>query len=394
MTSKSKAGTVSARHDGLVALTGLPTAAGCEQHVIAYIRKWCDARPEIEFESDEFGNLHLTLGAWQTDRPVILEAHMDHPAFVVLEASEDGRRIWAEFRGGVLEPYFSGSKVQVFAGNSKPEPGVSGLAGVAGRVVNYQPSGSQRTVKPTVEAFPVVEFAMTQACHASPGDLATWSVGRPVIRKGLLHAPACDDLAAVAATLDVLDRCRSDVSLRGYVGGVFTRAEEVGFVGAIALCKSGRLPRKASIYALENSRSFVESPIGGGPIIRVGDRTSTFDSELTRLAVAAAESLASEGEGFKFQRRLMPGGTCEATAFCEFGYRATCLCLPLGHYHNMDDSDPEKPRIAAEYISLRDYEQLVDLLERLVRGQQDSKAGPTLKKRLNGLLKERGKLLD
>ena len=35
----------------------------------------------------------------------------------------------------------------------------------------------------------------------------------------------------------------------------------------------------------------------------------------------------------------MPGGACEATAFSAYGYESTCLCLPLGNYHNMHDID-------------------------------------------------------
>ena len=57
------------------------------------------------------------------------------------------------------------------------------------------------------------------------------------------------------------------------------------------------------------------------------------------------------------QRCLMDGGSCEATAFVGFGFRAGGLCLPLGNYHNIGPG--QRPR--AEYVSVSDLEQLVTL---------------------------------
>ena len=87
---------------------------------------------------------------------------------------------------------------------------------------------------------------------------------------------------------------------------LFTRAEEVGFIGAIGATKSGIIPKRSTLLCLENSKSFAESPIGGGPIIRLGDRLSTFDPELNAKLVVIAEALVKQKAGFKFQRKLMP----------------------------------------------------------------------------------------
>jgi endoglucanase len=54
----------------------------------------------------------------------------------------------------------------------------------------------------------------------------------------------------------------------------------------------------------------------------------------------------------------MDGGTCEATAFAGFGYRAGGLCLPLGNYHNIGKG--LRPR--AEYVSVSDLVQLTKLI--------------------------------
>ena len=98
------------------------------------------------------------------------------------------------------------------------------------------------------------------------------------------------------------------------------------------------MPRGSRVIALENSRSFPDSPIGGGPIVRVGDRLSIFTPWLTNACAKRAEELAgapaqptasqtaaSAAGKMRWQRKLMAGGACEASVFCAYGYDATCL---------------------------------------------------------------------
>jgi endoglucanase len=140
------------------------------------------------------------------------------------------------------------------------------------------------------------------------------------------------------------------------------------------------MPAGSRVLALENSRSFDDSPIGGGPIVRVGDRMSVFSPSLTGAVAKRAEEISGgpatpmasqkvTDRSWKWQRKLMAGGACEATVFCGFGYEATCLCLPLGNYHNMTDlaavqarKNTTKPRVGREFISIADFDGLVDLL--------------------------------
>jgi endoglucanase len=205
---------------------------------------------------------------------------------------------------------------------------------------------------------------------------------------GLVHTHACDDLAAAAAAvsaMDVLHSLHATGERTEDVRLLFTRSEEIGFTGAIAACKLGTIPAGSRVIALENSRSFADSPIGGGPIVRVGDRLSVFDPRLTAACARKAEQLAGapaaptatqntpHAQAWRWQRKLMAGGACEATVFCAFGHQATCLCLPLGNYHNMADLQQVQdgtfdrarngpPRVGREFIHRDDYFGLIDLL--------------------------------
>lgn len=385
--------------DWLREVTAIPTAAGREHRVIAWIERWLRTRRHLRLERDDAGNLLIRPRAGlrrvargrAAPRPILVTAHLDHPAFVALRATHQGvlgdlvseldpppatkppraasarpaaallesrgRFLLCEFRGGVNRPYFDDAEVEAIDSRDRPH---------RGRIVAVSEVASpHRRV--------IVRLSGTGAGIAA-GDVVRWRLPAPRITQGLLFTHACDDLAAVAAALALLDRT-SRAGRLPHVGVLFTRAEEIGFVGAIAAARSRSIDRRARLLCLENSRSFAESPIGGGPIVRVGDRLSVFSPGLTNAVAAAAEAHAAAEKAkdreFRWQRKLMPGGACEATAFAAYGYESTCLCLALGHYHNMSRIDEvaagERPaRVAPEFISVADYHGLIDLLEAVI----------------------------
>jgi putative aminopeptidase FrvX len=68
--------------------------------------------------------------------------------------------------------------------------------------------------------------------------------------------------------------------------------------------------------------------------------------------------LKARRKAFDYQRALMGGGTCEATAYQEFGLQTAAVCIALGNYHNCADHN----RIKAEYVNIADACGMVDLL--------------------------------
>ncbi|MEC9372604.1 MAG: M20/M25/M40 family metallo-hydrolase, partial [Planctomycetota bacterium] len=317
----------------LTELTSIPTGAGREHRVIAWIERWTAERADLALTRDSSGNITITqrrfLSTPSPTPPIYFTAHLDHPAFVI-ERIIAPRTIEAAFRGGVLPPYFENARVAVHT--------------------SAGPVRATITDSRAADPFRLCTIDLDDGPEPAVGDLCTWDLPPSTISDGILRAPACDDLAAAASALAALDELRrrpdsDDVRI------LFTLAEEVGFVGAIAACKLSTMPSGARVIALENSRAFADSPIGAGPIVRVGDRMTTFNPALTAAIARLAEKLAGVPDrkvgdatppptpAFKWQRKLMPGGACEATAYSAWGYEATCLCLPLGAYHNMGDLD-------------------------------------------------------
>jgi endoglucanase len=125
----------------------------------------------------------------------------------------------------------------------------------------------------------------------------------------------------------------------------------------VELAQSGRIPKSGLVISLEMSKERSWAKVGDGPVVRVGDRMTIFDADGTLFLQEVAEQCGRRDSTFRYQRRLMDGGSCEATAFGAFGYRATGLCLPLGNYHNIG----KRGKVVPEFVSVSDLENLVSL---------------------------------
>jgi endoglucanase len=351
----------------LFEVTQIPTAAGREHRVERWIERWAAARPDVVLARDAFGNITLSRRHEPGGRPVYFTAHLDHPAFVV-ERVVGPCELEMSFRGGVMDVYFERATVEVLDHEDRAH---------LGRVVE----------KCGENAFGMLwriklgEPADRDGGGIVPGDIGRWALPPAMEIDGCIHTDACDDLSAVPAALAAFDEWMKRVGRIPMqpVRVLFTRAEEIGFLGAIAAVREKTVPRDARVIALENSRAFPDSPIGAGPVVRVGDRLSVFSPSLTGAIAKRAEDLAAasvklvdgvaSGTPWKWQRKLMAGGACEASVFCDAGYEATCVCLALGNYHNMADltavqakTNTEQPKIGCEHVSLSDYDGLIDLL--------------------------------
>lgn len=352
----------------LLELTAIPTAAGREGRVVSFIQNWGSDRDDLAIETDPSGNLTIRFNEpSDAGPPVYFTAHLDHPAFAV-ERVIAPSVLELAFRGGVMDDYFPGARVEIITQDNRSIPGT-----ITEKAEPGSPSPYKHWLCELDE----------QADDITTNDIARWLLPEASVEGGLIHTHACDDLAAAACAMLAMDRIRDERAQGAHKADVrllFTRAEEVGFIGALAAVRHGTIPQDAKVIALENSRAFPESPIGGGPIVRVGDRLTIFSPRLTDDIARIAEDIAggpssptasqkeSDLPKWKWQRKLMAGGACEATVFCHAGLDATCVCLPLGNYHNMANLDKAQagtlkdPKPGREYVALADAEGMVDLL--------------------------------
>jgi len=317
----------------------LPTAPFHEDAIIARVRRLARERG-LRVRSDQAGNQVVEYrreGASVT--PVAFTCHMDHPGFEVVAAR--GRQATLRLLGGVDEPTLRGSRILIH--------GADGPVRCRTRSVRMSPDRRKRHTHVTV----------TSETPLAEGDWGHFDLTPLSLARGRITSKALDNVLSAALILALLDRLAA-TRRRAHVYGVFTAAEEVGFVGAMGLVKGRLLPRRVPVVVMETSRELPGFSIGAGPVVRVGDRISVYDDGVTRWLGDTATAVAGRDGDFRWQRALMPGGMCEATLFNIAGYRAGALALALANYHNMG------PRgAAAEWVNRRDAEQMLQLLEAL-----------------------------
>lgn len=383
----------------LLELTAIPTVAGREGRVVSFIKDWVAQRDDLTLDADDLGNLTIAFKEpSETAAPVYFTAHLDHPAFVV-ERIIAPATLELAFRGGVMDDYFKDARVEVITQDDASHPGT---------IVEQTDPTSESPYKHYI-------CELDQPCDAiTTRDMARWLLPKPEITDGQIHTVACDDLAAAACAMIAFDNIRAERAEGKHKADVrllFTRAEEVGFIGALGAVRHNTIPDNAKVIALENSRAFPEAPIGGGPIVRVGDRLTIFSPRLTDDIARIAEDIAggpatpkasqkqADMPKWKWQRKLMAGGACEATVFCHAGLDATCVCLPLGNYHNMANLDEAQagtikdPKPGREYVSLDDAQGMIDLLTACGSRLNDPPKSRT-SQRLDDLWENRRDVLD
>ncbi|WP_174582528.1 M28 family peptidase [Candidatus Methylacidithermus pantelleriae] len=315
----------------------LPTAPLWEGAIKRATFELLEGVSALQIRDDGFGNLWIVyggtgLGAAQRHR-VVLVAHMDHPG---LQAA-GGKEPLAYVLGGVSRELLLGSPVLWYDKHYQPV-GQGRIVGIVG--------DSSRGVCVELDRIP------------KGGVLGMWDLGRPRWGSQRFSATACDDLVGVATLLWL---AKEVAQKRANVGltVILTRAEEIGLRGARWIA-NGRFPKdeKVPIVSLEASQARGWAQLGEGFVVRVGDRRTIFEPQVTDWILACCERAKQVLPWLRYQRRLLGGGTCEATAFAEKGYLAGGLALPLEHYHN----ESTKGKLARESVSLSDWTSLAHFL--------------------------------
>src|SRR3954454_984355 len=193
-------------------LLPLPTAPFHEGFVSGFLREKLTAAA-IEFAVDRCGNIVASTGGAPA---LALVAHMDHPGFEIIGASAKSAE--AAWHGGVDAKYFPGARVVVYDQAS---------GGIAAR-------GTVRKVRKNgVGRVEMMTLRLKGAVRA--GDFGTWYLTPFRHERELIHTKGADDLVGCAAILLTIKQLKAQ-GIPG-VRGVFTRAEEEGFIGTLGMIR-------------------------------------------------------------------------------------------------------------------------------------------------------------
>ncbi len=344
----------------VTALLSTPTAPYFEDGMLTVVRALAAEIPGVVLRADEHGNL-IASRAGRGARTLAFSAHLDHPGFHPF--LRRGRAPGATLHGGVPVSFLPGAALRFHDAKS--------LRSVATARIGVAAKGDDDLVHVDLE----------DVRGTIPADsFGVFDLPDGIVRGSRLSSRVCDDLLGAAAILVAL----AILSREGHprpLTGIFTRAEETGFIGCIGLLESGALAKKTSVVGLECSPRRATAKVGRGPVVRVGDRLSVFDPELTHALQDAAGRVKARAPEFVSQRALMDGGSCESTAYNAWGVPAGGACLALGNYHNCGPDG----RIAAEFVDWNDLEGLVVLLVEMARGfdaPRESTETPGIRARL------------
>jgi endoglucanase len=344
----------------------IPTAPFREQAVVDHLLAVCD-RAGIACFVDPIGNVvvgardrvhYRKLVTARTKEPLrVFIAHMDHPGFHGLRWLRSGH-LAARWHGGSPVKHLRGADLWLadasgYVGSAKIATAKIHKAGYAMTDVKIRVDDADLRRLDPFRLFGGFRFR------------------KPVWRNGKrIYTKAADDLVGVFAILETareLVRRRS----RAPFLGLLTRGEEVGFVGAVEHFQLGWLQRGVRrpivCVSLETSRTLPGAIIGKGPVVRLGDRNTVFDPAGLRVLGDVAQKVLPG----RHQRRIMDGGSCEATAAIAWGLPAIGLSVPLGNYHNQgyeggpDCRGVEGP--APELVHEGDVDGLLELCRALMQ---------------------------
>ena len=302
---------------------------------------------QINYRVDKYGNIVAKVGSHSgsgpENLPIAFVAHMDHPGFEVVRY-EEGVPVASSLGGVPLASIAKGANAFYF--DEK---------GGRGKCVLEPIPGAQN------------ELLVKSSTPPPVGAPIVFALDDFSISENLLRMRAMDDLAGCAAIIASLEELTKNPSSSD-VYGVFTRAEEVGLIGARLLSLENTLPKNTFVVSVETSSIIPGVKQGEGPVIRTGDASYTFDSEAEQILIMGREAIKSSDSDYKCQRQLMSAGSCEASAFAVNGYRATGIAFPLGNWHNATTSisDPDGG-VDDEYISVHDFIGGVRLIESSAR---------------------------
>lgn len=317
----------------------LPTMSFHETAVSTFV-KWYALGLNLEVKEDRAGNLLVKYSGGGKNN-ITFAAHMDHPGLEII--SSKGNKGVAALWGKVDPKTFAGSKVIVYSstGPLKTKIGKKSLSKkYLGRLC----------------------FECIAENKISKGDFGHYDLPAIQFQGDLIKTRAADNLVSVAAILELMTHL-VNTKEKVNVSGLFTRAEESGFLGAFAAMELNFIPKKVPLIVLECSSAkggCVE--IGNGPAIRVGDLHSTFDPNVDIWLSNVANDLKSKEKHFAYQRALLQGGRCEACVYFAEGYTTGGIAMPLGNYHNHGERG-----YAPEYVSIKDYQNLIAFMHAIAK---------------------------
>ncbi len=330
--------------------TGAP--GGAEQRIqrLLYARaeKFAD-----RIDADLHGNLSVVINPGATRR-VMLAAHCDRIAFMVMQIEENGY-IHLDAVGGVDESTVLGATVVIHGQKGD-------ITGVLGKTASHNQSEDERSKVPKLDTM-WVDIGCRDKEEVeklvSLGDYVTFAPTISRLRNNRIAAPALDNCLGLWAVMETARRCAAAGKLDVALYCVSTVQEEIGSRGA----DTATSQISPDIAIAVDTTLAIDDPSRPqkvtAPTIRLDAGPSISAGPNTNPALARLLTDAADRAGVDHQREPNPSpesNDAKAMQIADGGAAALSVGIPIRNMHTQ-----------VEVASLRDVEATAAMLTEFVR---------------------------
>lgn len=306
-------------------LTNLPGVSGNENLVREFIFEKMKDRCD-KIVTDSIGNLIcLKRGLDQTDKKVMVCAHMDEVGLIVSRITDNG---FIKFKcvGGIDPRVLVSKKVCI---------GHSGVHGVIGAKAIHLQKKSEREQVPETDSLYIDIGAKDKEeaeKHVSIGDYCVFDSEYVEFGDGFIKAKALDDRLGCDCLISLAGE-QFDFDL--YL--VFTVQEEVGLRGARVAAERIRPDAAIVIEGTTCSDVFGTEPkdystvCGGGATLSILDRGTYYDQTLTQ---ALYETAKRNNIPIQFKQTASGGNDAGAVHTAAGGVKTAAVSVPARYIHS------------------------------------------------------------
>lgn len=329
-------------------LTQIPGVSGNETRVREFILDNIKNDAD-EIFVDSIGNLiALKKGTGETDKKVMISAHMDEVGLIVSKISDDG---FLKFKsvGGIDPRVLISKKVRI------GEKEISGVIGA--KAIHLQKKSERESVPEEKDLYIDIgaENKEDAEKHVSLGDFCAFDSSFTAFGDGLIKAKALDDRVGCAVMMELL----KEKPFPFDVYFAFTVQEEVGCRGARVA--ANRIAPDVAIVLEGTTCSDVSgtdekdysTEIGKGPALSILDRSTYYDKDLTQTIYNLAKTHKIP---VQFKKTATGGNDAAVIHLSSGGVKTAAISVPARYIHS-----------ASSVIAKSDYEAMKTLIRVVLR---------------------------
>lgn len=293
---------------------------------------------DVKYSVDKVGNLIVEIGSGKEN--IALMAHMDEIGLIITGITLDGSVMFRKV-GGFDDRLLLGAHLDVVTQKGI----IDGVIGIAPPHLGL--NQSTENLKIDIGAHSKQE---AENLGVKVMDFAVFKKHASVLNNRYLSMRSLDDRFGCVALLQVLRNVITE-NLKKKIFFVWTVQEEIGLKGAKAFVSKHNIDLCYAIDSFACCSSLTGDVVcGKGPVLRMVDNSAIASYDMMKKILSLAQDY-----DIPIQVGITGGGTDGSVAM-ESGAKMVPVTLAVKYLHSQ-----------AEYISLEDFENLVELLTLLVK---------------------------